>query len=146
MTKELVARVFRNIGCDPRIDEVNENEIGFQYQGGNFFIQTSNDCLYVILYFVWWFDCPLDDLDTFSAIQKVVNKMNCGRATCTTLYTINEEERRVGVHCKKHFIFVPEIQNLETYLRSELHEMFWVRDFACNEIHKILTTERYVAQ
>ena len=146
MTKELVVRVLRNIGCDPRIDEVNDNEIDFLYQGGHFIINASDDCLYVILYFTWWFECPLDDLDTFSAIQKVVNQINGGRATCTTLYSINEEERRVGVHCKKHFIFVPEIRNLETYLRSELHEMFRVRDFACNEIHKILTTEQCVSQ
>lgn len=133
-TKSLVMRTLRAIGCEPSINEEDENRIDFQYQGGNFFIITADNYLYVNLYFVWWYDAPLDNIDALSAIQKAVNNANCQPIGCNVMYTINKEDRIVGVHSRSQLLFSPDIKGLDRYLTTELQELFEVRNNVVMEI------------
>ena len=127
-TKDLVMRTLRAIGCEPSVNEEDESRIDFQYQGGNFFMLTADRHLFTYLYFVWWYDAPLDNIDALSAIQKAVNNANCRNIGCNVMYTINQEENIIGVHSRSQMLFSPEISTLNEYLRSKLQELFEVRN------------------
>ena len=127
-TKDLVIRTLRAIGCEPSVNEEDENRIDFQYQGGNFFIITADGYVFTYLYFIWWYDAPLDNIDALSAIQKAVNNANCADIGCNVMYTINQEENNIGVHSRCQMLFSPEISTLEEYLRAKLQELFKVRN------------------
>ncbi len=133
-TKDLVIRTLRAIGCEPSINEEDENRIDFQYQGGNFFIITADGYVFTYLYFVWWYDAPLDNIDALSAIQKAVNNANCQPIGCNVMYTINKEDRIVGVHSRSQILFSPDIRGLDRYLTTELQELFEVRNNVVMEI------------
>lgn len=133
-TKSLVMRTLRAIGCEPSVNEEDENRIDFQYQGGNFFIITADGYVFTYLYFVWWYDAPLDNIDALSAIQKAVNNANCQPIGCNVMYTINKEDRIVGVHSRSQLLFSPDIRGLDRYLTTELQELFEVRNNVVMEI------------
>ena len=133
-TKDLVIRTLRAIGCEPSVNEGDENRIDFQYQGGNFFIITADGYVFTYLYFVWWYDAPLDNIDALSAIQKAVNNANCQPIGCNVMYTINKEDRIVGVHSRSQILFSPDIRGLDRYLTTELQELFEVRNNVVMEI------------
>jgi len=133
-TKDLVIRTLRAIGCEPSVNEEDENRIDFQYQGGNFFIITADGYVFTYLYFVWWYDAPLDNIDALSAIQKAVNNANCQPIGCNVMYTINKEDRIVGVHSRSQLLFSPDIRGLDRYLTTELQELFEVRNNVVMEI------------
>lgn len=133
-TKDLVIRTLRAIGCEPSVNEEDENRIDFQYQGGNFFIITADGYVFTYLYFVWWYDAPLDNIDALSAIQKAVNNANCQSIGCNVMYTINKEDRIVGVHSRSQLLFSPDIRGLDRYLTKELQQLFEVRNNVVMEI------------
>ena len=133
-TKDLVIRTLRAIGCEPSVNEEDENRIDFQYQGGNFFIITADGYVFTYLYFVWWYDAPLDNIDALSAIQKAVNNANCQPIGCNVMYTINKEDRIVGVHSRSQILFSPDIKGLDRYLTAKLQELFEVRNNVVMEI------------
>ncbi len=133
-TKELVMRTLRAIGCDPSVNEVDENRIDFVYQGGSFFMIASDSSMFAYLFFVWWYDSPLDNIDALSAIQKAVNNANCSNISCNVMYTIDQENNLVGVHSRSQLLFSPDIRDLENYLVAKLQEMFSVRHDAVHDI------------
>lgn len=133
-TVELVQKTLRNIGCVPVTKVGDHVDIEFQYQGANFYFITKHNTMYADLYYVWWYGCPLDNLDELSAIQRAVNKTNLKGYGCTVVYTINQEENTVGVHCKCEMLFSPEITTLEDYLLAKLQESFLIRNIVVEEI------------
>jgi len=133
-TKELVMRTLRAIGCDPSVNEEDENRIDFVYQGGSFFMIASDSSMFTYLFFVWWYDFPLDNIDEFSAIQKAVNHANCSNISCNVMYTIDQETNLVGVHSRSQLLFSPDIRDLENYLVAKLQEMFSVRHDVVHDI------------
>lgn len=133
-TKELVMRTLRAIGCDPSVNEVDENRIDFVYQGGSFFMIASDSSMFAYLFFVWWYDSPLDNIDALSAIQKAVNNANCSNISCNVMYTIDQENNLVGVHSRSQLLFSPDIRDLENYLVAKLQEMFSVRHDVVHDI------------
>ena len=126
-TKDLVMRTLRDIGCNPYVNEQDDNRIDFHYQGGYFFIATHDKLAFIDLYFAWWYDAPLDDIDALSAIQKAVNKANCKNIGCNVMYTIHQKEGIVRVHSRSQLLFLPDIRYMDLYLTEKLQELLKVR-------------------
>ena len=119
-TKELVNSVLKRLGCQPR--EIEDNRIQFEYQGTRFLIYTMDECLYVNLIMPWCHCCSKFDIDEFARVRRVVNDINY-RATCTVFYTMTDSDE-VAIHITKNFLFVPQIPQLDNYLRSILNNFF----------------------
>jgi hypothetical protein len=58
-----------------------------------------------------------------------------------TVYTIDEAGSNVDVHCKSIILFIPQIPNLEDYLRLELNEFFRAHQFVGNEMTRLREKE-----
>ena len=137
-TKELIMRTLRAIGCNPSVKEEDEDQIEFEYQGGRFSIIAFDTSAFAYLFFVWWYNSPLDNIDALSAIQKAVNKANCRYIGCNVMYTFKQDENLVGVHSRSQLLFTPEVPHLDDYLVSKLQEMFRVRHDVVHDIQNEL--------
>ena len=138
-TRDLFLETLTKIGCQYEI-EPEDGNIGFAYQGENFLASVTNEGLYVHVWDMYWGHVELYDVDEFARLRKAVNKANLN-CTTTTVYTINEGENEVDLHCKSSFIFMPQIPNQENYLRSELGDFFNAHHLVGSEMAKLREQE-----
>ena len=85
-------------------------------------METANDCMFVNLIWPWCHSFSKFDIDEFARVRQVVNDINA-RGTATVIYGITDSDD-VAIHIKKNFLFVPQIPNLEEYLRLMLDSFF----------------------
>ena len=119
-TRQLALNTIEKIGCEPRYTE--EGRIQFEYQGVIFLMEAANDCMFVNLIWPWCHNFSKFDIDEFARVRQVVNEINL-RDTLSVVYTISDSDD-VALHIKKHFLLVPEIQEVEGYLKLILNSFF----------------------
>ena len=134
-TRVLVMRTLRNMGCEPVVED-GSGYICFDYQGEHFRIEAANDCPSINVYDLWWHAIPIDaDIEEFARLRKAVNLVN-GSASCTVIYTPDQEEEEIGVHSKKNMLFISQIPDIELYLQAVLNDFFKVQRWVLTEIEK----------
>ncbi|MBR6276718.1 MAG: hypothetical protein IKR31_07310, partial [Prevotella sp.] len=62
----------------------------------------------------------------------------------TTVYTIDEAGSNVDVHSKTVILFIPQIPDLENYLRLELNEFFRAHQFVGSQMVKLREREESI--
>ena len=120
-TRSLVLKILKNIGCQTEI--TGEGRIKYDYQGITFLIEAVDDCLFVNLIWPWCYSFSRFDIDEFSRVRKVVNDIN-SQSSCTLFYATNTDSDEIAVHVRKHFIFTPQIHDLEGYLMATMGSFF----------------------
>ena len=137
-TRTLVLQVLKSIGCQP--EETGEGRIKFEYQGITFLVETQEDCPFINLIWPWCHSCSLYDIDEFSRVRRMVNEINM-YYSCKLFYVVDSETDEVVVLVKKHFLFIPQIPQLDGYLIGFLSLFFeTVRAFDIN-VEKIRLQE-----
>ena len=121
-TRQLALKIIENIGSTPQYTE--EGRIQFEYQGIVFVMEADNECLFVNLIWPWCHSFSKFDIDEFARVRQVVNEVNL-RDTLSVVYTISDSDD-VALHIKKHFLLVPQIPDVEEYLRMILNSFFRV--------------------
>lgn len=136
-TRDLFLETLSKIGCQYELGEGEEDsdKIYFAYQGENIVASASNEGWYVHLWDTYWDHVELYDIDEFARLKKAINMSNLNCAT-TTVYTIDEAGSNVDVHCKSVIPFIPQIPELENYLRGELNDFFRAHQLVGNEMEK----------
>ena len=119
-TRQLALNTIEHIGSEPKYTE--EGRIQFEYQGITFLMEAVNDCLFVNLIWPWCHSFSKFDIDEFARVRQVVNDMNA-RGTTSVFYGITDSDE-VALHIKKHFLFVQQIPDLESYLKLMLDAFF----------------------
>ncbi len=119
-TGQLTLDAIERIGSEPKYTE--EGYIQFEYQGVIFLMETANDCMFVNLIWPWCHSFSKFDIDEFARARQVVNDINM-RGLVSVFYSITDSDD-VAIHIKKNFLFVPQIPNLEEYLRLMLDSFF----------------------
>ena len=119
-TRQLALNTIEHIGSEPKYTE--EGYIQFEYQGVIFLMETANDCMFVNLIWPWCHSFSKFDIDEFARVRQVVNDINM-RGLVSVFYSITDSDD-VAIHIKKNFLFVPQIPNLEEYLRLMLDSFF----------------------
>lgn len=140
-TRDLFMETLTKIGCQYELsDEVDDDRIFFAYQGEHFFVNAKNDWRYIQIWDTHWGHVELYDIDEFTRLKKAVNGANLNNSV-TTVYTIDEAGSNVDVHCKSIILFVPQIPDIENYLRLELNEFFRAHQYVGNEMAKLREQE-----
>lgn len=140
-TRDLFMETLTKIGCQYELsDEVDDDRIFFAYQGEHFFVNAKNDWRYIQIWDTHWGHVELYDIDEFTRLKKAVNGANLNNSV-TTVYTIDEAGSNVDVHCKSIILFVPQIPDIENYLRIELNEFFRAHQYVGNEMAKLREQE-----
>ena len=131
-TRQLALNIIENIGSSPQYTE--EGRIQFEYQGIVFLMEAVNDCLFVNLIWPWCHSFSKFDIDEFARVRQVVNEVNL-RESVSVIYTITDSDD-VALHIKKHFLLVPQIPEVEEYLKLILKSFFLVARTLNLEIEK----------
>ncbi len=131
-TRQLALNIIENIGSSPQYTE--EGRIQFEYQGVIFLMEATNDCLFVNLIWPWCHSFSKFDIDEFARVRQVVNEVNL-RESVSVVYTITDSDD-VALHIKKHFLLVPQIPEVEEYLKLILNSFFRVARTLDLEIEK----------
>ena len=135
-TKDLFIETLTKIGCQYQLaEEEGDNRIFFSYQGEHFFVIATNEILYIQIYDTHWRHVDLYDIDEFSRLRKTINESNLNN-NVTTVYTIEEEGGNVYVHCKSTILFIPQIPNIEDYIKWVFNEFFRVHQYVNIEMAK----------
>ena len=140
-TRDLFLDTLTKIGCQYELaKEEDDDRIYFAYQGEHFFVRANNDCGYIQIFDTHWGHVELYDIDEFTRLKRAINLSNLNNSV-TTVYTIDEAGSNVDVHCKSVILFVPQIPDIEKYLRTELNDYFCVHRFVGNEMAKMREQE-----
>lgn len=143
-TRDLFLETLTKIGCQYELaEEVDDDRIFFAYQGENFFVSARNDLRYIHIYDTHWGHVELYDIDEFARLKKVINGSNLNNSV-VTVYTVDEEGKNVDVHSKSTILFIPQIPDIENYLRLELNEFFNAHRYVSNEMAKLREQEANV--
>ena len=97
-------------------------------------MEAVNDCLFVNLIWPWCHSFSKFDIDEFARVRQVVNEVNL-RESVSVVYTITDSDD-VALHIKKHFLLVPQIPEVEEYLKLILKSFFLVARTLNLEIEK----------
>ena len=119
-TRQLALKTIENIGSKPEYTE--EGRIQFEYQGIVFLMEAANDCLFVNLIWPWCHCFSKFDIDEFARVRQVVNKVNL-RETLSVVYSVTDSDD-VALHIKTNFLLVPQIPEVEEYLKLILNSFF----------------------
>lgn len=92
----------------------------------SFFIDADNDYLFVTLWDTWWLCVDLDNVNV-EHLKEAINLNNI-RNIVSTVYSIDEDNKQMGVHCKAVILFVPSIINIGDYLKIVLDDCFKAHD------------------
>ena len=136
-TRQLALKAIENIGSEPQYTE--EGRIQFEYQGITFLMETANDCDYINLIWPWCYSFSKFDIDEFARVRQVVNDINA-YGVVSVFYGVTDSDD-VGVHIKKHFLLVPQIPNMEDYMKLMLDSFFRTARTLDLEIEKIKMQE-----
>jgi len=139
-TRDLFLETLTKIGCQYEIGDGDDDRIYFAYQGEHFFVNAHNDWQYIQIWDTHWGHVELYDVDEFARLKKAINNSNLNNSVMT-IYTIDEEGKNVDVHCKSIILFIPQIPELEKYLRLELNEFFRAHQYVGNEMAKLREKE-----
>ena len=123
-TRDFLLEMLTKIGCQYEIDE--KDRINFKWQGGYFGAIAENECAFVVVWYLNWAEYELYDIDTITRVKRAINEVNIDN-NINVVYTTNEAGSTFHVHCKKHFILVPEIDAVEEYLQAVLGMFFDAR-------------------
>lgn len=132
-TKELALSLLTGLGCSPK--ETEEGRIQFEYQGVIFLMEAADDCLFVNLIWPWCHSFSKFDIDEFARVRQVINDINM-RGSATVFYGITDSDN-VAVHIKKHLLLVPQIPDLEEYLKVVFDSFFRTARTLNLEIEKV---------
>ena len=143
-TRDLFLETLTKMGCQYEIDE-EDDQISFMWQGGHFTADAENDSAFVVVWFLYWDEYELYDIDALSRVKRVINDANI-RYSVNVVYSINEAGSTFHVHSKKHFLFISQIPDVEGYLQSILGQIFQVRHFVDSELVRLEGKEENVSQ
>ena len=138
----LVQSTLRKIGCEPETEtKENTTHVFFTYQGERFTIECNDSCKFIVIYDTWWYELSTySEVEEIADLHKVINLAN-QLASCTLLYTVNQEAEQIGVHSRRNILFIPQIPDIDHYLISVLNDFFKAQRFVLTELEKCKVKE-----
>ena len=138
----LVRSTLRKIGCEPETEtKENTTHVFFTYQGERFTIECNDSCRFIVIYDTWWHELSTySEVEEIADLHKTINVAN-QYASCTVIYTVNQEMEQIGVHSRRNVLFIPQIPDIDHYLISVLNDFFKVQRFVLAELEKCKVRE-----
>ena len=126
--KPLLINTLNEMNCEPEIDDEDKNRVHFNYQGQHFSINIDDNSEFITIWYPFWYEIELDDLDEVSRVSKAINYTN-QKGIITMCYVINNETNRLYTHSQATIPFNDYIPDLKHYLAQHLQWFFQARKF-----------------
>lgn len=120
--RKVTISTLKNLGCQPEIDKETGN-MYFKYQGEEFCVVVEAETT-ITFYDTWWGTLDLDD-PLLDNLKEAINQTNMN-AMPVTLYSISENENKLGVHSRYQLIFTKNTPNKEELFTAILNSFFEV--------------------
>lgn len=117
--ENFIVELLKQMGCQPEVDK--EDGIRFKYQGESFLIQILTERLIRIGDY-WWLELKLDN-PMLEYLKEAINLTNQS-SQVTVMYSINQDESLLGVHCVCQTGFYKEVPDIGAYLTYLLDSCF----------------------
>jgi len=114
--KPLLKAVVEDIGGNV-VEDKEDGRVVVEYHGERFLMDAPEDSNFVVMFDTWWHDIDLQNLEQFSVMREAINTVNTTSHSAVIMYSVDEAEGRVGVHCKAVFPFDNHIPGLKSYLQ-----------------------------
>ena len=118
--RDLVQDVLKEIGCQPEVNDADQ--IVFMFQGTRFFIDADNNSPFIQNFETGWASIGLTNPDA-EKLKIAINEINAN-AFPTVLYSVDEEKKVIGVHCRLRTVFTEDLPQLPELLRALLNSFF----------------------
>jgi hypothetical protein len=120
-TKELAYSVLKQIGCSAQ--DTEDGRIRIEYQGVVFFMETAEEYPFVKLVWPWCYRCSLLDVEDFARVRKAMNEVNWFGRCALSYYSVPESDE-AAVFIQKDFLLIPQIPQLDNYVKSIFNTFF----------------------
>ena len=137
--KKLFLDTLTKIGCKYTLDK-EDGGIGFSFQGEQFWAWVRGN-FYVDIWDYCWMTREMCDMEGISRIKKLINEANSMFGVSTT-YSVNDANDRLSIHCSNIIPFIPQMPDIEDYLKMEMHQFFRVHRYIEIEEEKLIYKER----
>lgn len=132
-TRNLLIKTLEDIGCQHGTNE--DGSIIFKYQGEAFEVNTSNDSHIIWIYDIAWGHLSLNDPDV-ELLKQAINKSN-EYTPIINVYTIDQEQGLITVHCRMASYFSGSVERPHDYLKSILDSFFFAHQCVKDELGKL---------
>lgn len=132
-TPTLMRTLLKMLNC--KCQENDDGTLYFSYQGESFWLSTGKDTAWVRIIDLQWYDCPLDNLEEVSCMQKAINTANVHQIS-TAVYSIDKENNKLSVYSKLDFALPNDFPEPEAYLSALLAQFFHLKQAVALEFEK----------
>lgn len=138
--RELFLETLTNLGCPYNLADDGDDEIFFHYQGESFIMSPNDGRRFISICKYAWDGVELDDIEEVVRLRKAINEANW-RSGVTSMFSIDEDDKIMNVHCKSMFYFSADIPCPEVYLSVVLKEFFKAHHIIEGEMAKLRAIE-----
>lgn len=122
-TNELIADVFKKVGCTPEVRE--DNAFGIIFNDVYVVVQVNENRHSLTLYDFHWYHVSEDDIDGMLKLTKEMNNIN---SLGGIKLVLNKHDDYFHLSSSLTIPFIPEIPEIEEYLSTQLKELLMYRD------------------
>lgn len=133
-TEELVISTLKKMGCNPEKNE--DGNIGFMYQGDDFYLSLQEDVPFVMIWYPWWGTINTDN-HVFPYLKEIINAVNISSFITTVFMAENEGDKEIGIHSHCHTFFTESALEPEEHLKLILDSFFDTRNAIKENIDKL---------
>ena len=133
-TEELVISTLKKMGCNPEKNE--DGNIGFMYQGDDFYLSLQEDVPFVMIWYPWWGTINTDN-PVLPYLKEIINAVNISSFITTVFMAENEGDKEIGIHSHCHTFFTESALKPEEHLKLILDSFFDTRNAIKENIDKL---------
>ena len=133
-TEELVISTLKKMGCNPEKNE--DGNIGFMYQGDDFYLSLQEDVPFVMIWYPWWGTINTDN-PVLPYLKEIINAVNISSFITTVFMAENEGDKEIGIHSHCHTFFTESALEPEEHLKLVLDSFFDTRNAIKENIDKL---------
>ena len=133
-TEELVISTLKKMGCNPEKNE--DGNIGFMYQGDDFYLSLQEDVPFVMIWYPWWGTINTDN-PVLPYLKEIINAVNISSFITTVFMAENEGDKEIGIHSHCHTFFTENALEPEGRLKLILDSFFDTRNAIKENIDKL---------
>lgn len=133
-TEELVISTLKKMGCNPEKNE--DGNIGFMYQGDDFYLSLQEDVPFVMIWYPWWGTINTDN-PVLPYLKEIINAVNISSFITTVFMAENEGDKEIGIHSHCHTFFTESALEPEEHLKLILDSFFDTRNAIKENIDKL---------
>lgn len=120
-TRELLTGILTKWSCRWEVDE--DGFISFRFQGGNFNAYFNEDSPFVTIYYFSFYSVETCQKEKAERVKELINRMNL-KDPLKMVYTVDPDDGVMLVHIVAFLPLLPEIPNVEDYLKAYLQSFF----------------------